>query len=379
MERCTGGRLARTALSMLAVACLAACEPADPARAILENYAHRVGNVLDHEPSEPVPGPAPASLPPRRERTLATAEVRVGLFEFLDLAECDMMALVSERNSSLGRVMPPSRQLDYEVRMLRALRACTRHLAAHPPDDPEFTRMIVTTLETKSGDLARVVWNAIFASSEIETLLSLSGSPFEPGRETGLAASAGHLAWFDQVTRSSLAGDATPGIDELESHYEALHFNPAGGRLFLSMQLLVTWLDHVATILDDTDVRRVCPQRVPTRRARILKNVFMKFYAGEVQPYLSGIHREGRSWIERARALYEAQAATPPEPFRVYAERMLETTGPASYWDRFERSISRHTKAWQRVLGHCGLMPSRGGDPAAVQEAAVSTADKRLK
>ncbi len=375
MDTDCGNRLARLLLWVLAASCIAACQPREPVRDMLENYAHRVGNVLDRDPAEPVPGPAPATLPSRRERILATTDLRIGLFEFLDLAECDMMALVSERNSSLGRVMPPSRQLDYEVRMLRALRACDLQMANTPEADPGFSQLIREALNTKAAELPRVVWNAIFASSEFETLFSLSGAPLEPGRETGLSASAGELAWFDQLTRASLAGEATPGIDAMEAHYRAVHFNPAGGRLFLSMQVLVTWLDHVAAILDDTDVKRVCPQRVPTRRGRILKNVFMKFYAGEVQPYLSVIHREGRNWLESAEALLRSQAASPPEGFRAYATRMLDPTTPDGYWQRFETSIRDHTRAWQRVLGQCGLMPSRDGATGAAQEAVVSTAE----
>jgi hypothetical protein len=52
-------------------------------------------------------------LPARRERRMEVAEHRVSLFEFLALRGCRLGELAGDRNSQLGRVMVPSRQLIY--------------------------------------------------------------------------------------------------------------------------------------------------------------------------------------------------------------------------------------------------------------------------
>lgn len=343
---------------LLAFLLSAGCQPRDPARAMLQEYAYRVANVLDAEISEPQAPDILQTLPPRRERQLQTADLRIGLFEYLELKACDMRHLVSQRNSVLGRVMPPSRQLVYEARLLTALDTCHRYLQQHPPEDSEFADLISEARAQKRGELPKVVWNASFASEELERSLSLGNGHLQPGTEHLLHESTRELRWFTETMHNVLEQAQIPDIGELESHYQSLAFNPAPGQLFQSMALAIQWLEFVNQTLRQSDLRRLCPQEIPTRKARILQTVFAKFYAGEVQTWLSMLHRAGGEWRRAMEQLIEVQRLELPPAFSRYARVMLDSRQPNSLWVRFDAAMQAHTGNWQRVLGHCGMMPS---------------------
>lgn len=344
--------------ALLSLLVLAGCQPRDPARAMLEDYAYRIANVLGADIAEPDSVNILQTLPPRRDRHMETGDLRIGLLDYLDLKACDLRHLVSQRNSVLGRVMPPSRRLVYESQLLNALDACHDHLQEHPPKDPEFADLIAEARAQKRMELPNIAWNASFAVEEIEMALGLTRGPLQPGTEQLLRASASEFQWFAETIGGVLQKRQTPDIEALESRYQALAFNPAPGQLFQALVLAIEWLSHVSQLLENTNLQRLCPQEVPTRKARILQTVFAKFYAGAVQPWLSMLHREGGGWLLAANQLIDAQQLELPASFQSYAQIMLSSDHPDSLWTRFDAAIQGHTESWQRVLGHCGMMPS---------------------
>ena len=96
-----------------------------------DEYLTRLARVLDQDlPDWQVnsqnylqqryPGP--------KERQWQATDTRVGVFDFLALDDCNLMTLVSERNSSLGKVMSATSilnyRLDFEFRFLLFSFAC---------------------------------------------------------------------------------------------------------------------------------------------------------------------------------------------------------------------------------------------------------------
>jgi hypothetical protein len=165
------------------------------------------------------------------------------------------------------------------------------------------------------------------------------------------------------------SGQASPpdGLDlpALEAQLQQLGASAWGGAWLHAAVALGTTLDGTAALLEQAAARPYCRQGRPTPEARILQTVFWKFYAGRVQPYLSQVHRQGEAWLQRHAALLASQRVTPPPAFADYAARALGT-GEGSVWQRLGAARERHTRAWQELLGQCGLMPDaaqRKGEP----------------
>ena len=102
-------------------------------------------------------------------------DLRVSFFTYFDLADCDLMQEVSERNSSLGRVQAVSGKLLYEMRVFQRITACEQNLARnHLNAEKGLWLKIAGIRRVKADNLPEVFWNATFASPEFSKLLDPS-------------------------------------------------------------------------------------------------------------------------------------------------------------------------------------------------------------
>ncbi|WP_210394926.1 DUF3080 family protein [Motiliproteus sediminis] len=351
----------KAALTMLVVL-LGGCSRDTP-EAVLANYVDRVASVLE----QPYPDAAEADLtvlPTRRTRRLPLVELRAGLLDALDLADCGLLPLISERNSILGKVKQPSVLLDYEFRFYAVLERCYLRDRQHPLHDAEFSRFLEEVYLGKQRNLYPTWWNAVFTSSELEHNLSLSKPPIalagNPGYGDSLRALQ-TLLQYRQTAASAAAGQpfSTPHETDLERHYFALYGSEYGGQLNSSLRLLINHLNRVSALLDTAiSPRRLCLSGRPIPKANHLRNVLDQFYAAEVQPYMALIQRQGLPWLTHMDQLAVGHPPWSPSPLEEYRRQMLSPTHPDSLWQRYQRAIKRHTDRWQTVLRQCGLMPT---------------------
>ncbi|RDE24311.1 DUF3080 family protein [Motiliproteus coralliicola] len=329
---------------------------------MLEDYLQRVANVLEVEPqagsSQTQAKVLP--LPSRRDRRLATQELRSGLLDSLELRHCGLLPLIAERNSSLGKVMKPSIQLNYELQFFAKLQPCLRRDQQQSISDAAFSEQLRQIYQIKSTNLIPVWWNSVFASEAMERNLSLSRPPIPLEGHPGYGDSLRALE-----VMVSLAGPLSPPADpfplpkqleRLESGHESLYNGEYGSQLFSSIQLLIDILNRTSLTLDRaTRQRPLCLNGRSSTQAEYLRNVFDRYYGGGVQPYLSRTYRNGRSWLELMDQL--AQQARPSSDWDRYHRQMLDPVAENGLWQQFEQAIQRHTRSWRQVLSSCGLMP----------------------
>lgn len=335
----------------------AGCAPADPARALLEDYRDRVARVLER----PAAGALVPSLEPwprARLRTLEVEPQRTNLVRFLRLHDCGLGALVGERSSPLGRVMPPSQRLAYEHRFLRVADRCLGELAADPEAD-EDREALAEIVAGKRARLDAVVWNATLGSEALASVFTLDVDALAPERVAG-SGSEVTGAVRELVRRAPRIGDPTLEPERWEAPWQVLSGSAFGGRARRSIALLALALEEVAGHLEAREAERpVCPQGIPTDRARILQNVFTRYYAGAVQPYLAAVDAELRPWFAALAALRAAQGADAPAGFDAATAPIVDPAVPGGEWSRLVAARDRHTQAWQDLLGRCDLAPSR--------------------
>ncbi len=351
-------RLFASAATLLAVT--AACSDANEPRAMLADYLSRVENVTDSQASAARPFESDLlRYPDRRDLRLPLADVRIGMLEFLGLIQCGLQEIIGERNSSLGKVMPVSQQLIYEHRLLVSARLCRRQLEEKGSNIFALQQTLDEIVAIKTADLPRAYWNATFGSPEFEQMFSLAAAPL-PVDAAGARTAEIERALEHLTSVGIRLGDATLELESarLEAHYKALTSRRMAGELLGALELLRFHLDAAARAIETRlEQRPMCYNQQPTPKARILNNVFRKYYVGQVQPYLARVHRQARNWLKPVNRLAAAQQAQMPPTFATYFEAQLSLDAPEALWTRYERSLHRHTEAWQAALGQCGLMP----------------------
>ena len=337
------------AVALIALAATAglALWPEDPVAARWQDYLAR----LERLTRQPVPSAAALELRPYPGNAALRRplpDLRTGLLNYLGLHHCDLMSLVSERNSALGKLRSASLRLDYELTFIERGQRCLNGAAL---EDPELIGLLERTLEVKRDSLGDLFWNATWASDELRGFLNQSPGPAGDSAR-GLEALGG-LASAGRALRESPPPDALP---DLERHLATLAGGAAGGAVLREIAAARVALEQALGMLESLDEDSLCPRGRASQRARYLRNLLDSVYGQEVQPYLADLDRRRRRLDDRLRALRAVSSGANP----ALDQWLAHYFGPRGQAARLDQALRAHTERWQTVLGACGLMPGGG-------------------
>jgi hypothetical protein len=348
----------RSFLLLGCVALLMACSPANDGLALQRDYLKRLAYVLEADEPEQLSraGLSVYRMPPRRERLLSIDEVRISLLELLiDARYCPaLQQLISQRNSILGKQMQASQRLGYEGELLRSIEQCLPYL--RDESSAELRQSLQEISVVKRRQLPAVFFNALNASPEFEGYLRFADQalPMDTPEDSAALDALRQLATIGAV----LPGQLPPNTEELDGHFFALYASPQGGQLITSLASLTHSLDAGSALLEERLANHPpCPTGKATERGKILQNIFIKFYAGSLQPYMAQVHQRAQPWRESLHSM----AALPgmPPASRDYLQRLSGESD--SLWSAFNTATARHVRAWQQTLQSCGLAPGQPG------------------
>lgn len=334
----------------------------DDAQSLVERYASRTANAIevDFELNLDSAAKFYSPLADRRERIAEVPEIREGLLDLLDLRHCDLMRLVADRNTSLGRVALPSQRLIYELKILPALEQCIETIA----DDPELETLrskLIDLSGSKKQSFASLLFNAIYTSSEMEQQFSLGAQPLSPEQLGEISPLIEPMERFVLLAKLVNQDDwQTPAFtDQLETSYEFLYRADFGARWISSMALLTQTLEQSSLALEQRLTGRpICFNGKPNNQSKILWTVFNKFYVQELQPYIALVERQGKQWSALHFAiLKELKSVTQSQTL----DRFIKVETETGIWPRYLAARDMHTQAWQNILEQCGLRPGNQG------------------
>ncbi|WP_415884075.1 DUF3080 family protein [Neptuniibacter sp. QD34_54] len=338
----------------------------DTPELVLENYLYRLSNTLDLNQPQPYLPKTRVQFPLKRERILKTTEIREGLLDVLKLKRCDLLPLIAERNSSLGKVAKPSTKLLYELNFYHLLTQCRESLRNDSAIDTELLKRVNDIHRVKRDNLPAELWNGVFTAPEMEANFSRSQTALPLVDNSSTQQSIEALQTLVNLTEHNLdqLGRTKPNKDHLNQAFKILHSNRSGPAIISSLELLTYHLDQAASLLEQRNSPNtpLCRNQSPNKTARILENVFYKFYIGEVLPYLAQIDRYASKWLDLNQQLlqnYTALSVSIPQSMETYSTTILSKTAPHGIWLSYQRARDKHTEAWQKTLKNCGMMPTQ--------------------
>ncbi|UTA48083.1 DUF3080 domain-containing protein [Simiduia sp. 21SJ11W-1] len=366
-------RLLRVAVMLCALAgtvLIPACVKNERIEAKFENYHYRLSNVFDFE-RRPIVITPPSRYPTERALLYQEPELQIDLLDFLRLSPCELQRLLGERNSSLGRLQPPSLRWVYHLEFIAQARACIESLPAG-----QLRAALVQASATKQAFLLRARANVTWGSAEFQQLFSGAQRPGEV-----LVASANQAQALRELQallaeQLQAAGSPEPrnfshASTALEQRLAVIGAYNGAGRLAADMATGGQWLEQLNQQLVRAAARRpLCPKGRLTERGKTMERVFQLFYVGEIQPWLSQISQ--RRWRLGAalQALMALEpAASPSAPAGAYTagalpdalvrywQQVWDLSAPASTAARFDRATRAHVQFWQTQLRQCGRMP----------------------
>lgn len=305
--------------------------------------------------------------PGRKDRQWSATDTRMGVFDFLALDDCDLINLVSERNSSLGKVMSSTSRYQYEWLIIQGVTQCINTFKENP-EEAELVSKLNNILITKQQELSKHYWNATWGSDEFQAYFSLSKPVLDVHEVSGfkppsVEALENYLSGLPAL--NSTSADFSKGVFEqsaqLEKHLQPLQYH-YGGRLLKSLILAELAISQGTQLLQQALAEGpICYNGKPSKKAEILNTVLTKYYVIALQPYLSRLEKE---------ATYLWRTVESPNRNDLPFQKDTVVTFMGSYFSaengrnvlaNMREATKDHAQQWSELLEHCGLRVGNRG------------------
>ena len=346
----------RPLLLLLVAATLSGCSTGE--QAALDDYLERLGRALQVELPESDGEELPAALtdlPGRRQLSVSEPQLSINLLDFLSLSSCELGRVLGANNSSLGKLAAPSQRLHIQRDLMLSAPECVDVLGE---DDPELAEKLRRLLQQKYDARMTYWWNAWFSSEEWQAFLSRSEGLIPMAEssaedQTTLLAATQALAYVVQQGQQWQSGEWEYDSAVMESHQQQMLATAAIGRWRLTNRALWEVSLKAQRLLEQRlGDRPLCPAGRRTPQAEILQNVFHKYYAGVLQPYLSNTDRFGAGMLAYLKSVSQL---APSDVDDLWQQEVIGTLDAERAG--MLNAHRRHVTKWQDILAQCAMMP----------------------
>lgn len=319
-----------------AVFVLSSCS--DPAQSLMDDYAKRLGRTLALE----LKNPAPLDLQPLPSITATRADIAetsITLVELVATRACGLDVLLGERNSSLGKVMPPSQRLKYELQFLNQVQPCLTH--------PDITRDLQQKLIAISNEKRSQVYqhwqNFLLQDETLRQQLHPYRSLSEPNSVAGVAETIQALHSLLALKKSIVeqnwrqASEINP-----EQALEALYKANTLSQLQQSLRFSHNWLRGLNQQLEQVDLKAQCPAGRASDKAEILNTILLQYFISKVQVYFAQTDGAYQQLYPLLQQLYQDTALA------LSIQQRFEVPN-----NELKAELRRHVLWWKAVQQQC--------------------------
>lgn len=323
----------------------------------LLEYETRLWRVLEGEPVTVAPV-IPPVLPSVRQLGLALSDAgHINILEMLGLDLCALGEVIAHRNSSLGKVAGSSGQLLQTREFMLLAPSCIGQLQ---DENPSLAATLQQALDIKHRDRLRFWWNAWVAGPEWRGMSSLSAPllSFDEQRR-------GHLDVTLNILEEALRQQQHWQSGDLEADDLAVHLNTrlqqllqgeSVGRWLMTQVALTASLNRINQMLAERQQHHpLCPPGRQTSRAKIVQNVLLRFYIGQLQPYMSATDQFGQSLLPLLDQFWPSglPAEQPPQAWSQWLQALHSTR------DNMLAASRQHVQQMTAILASCGMAPGQ--------------------
>jgi len=330
----------------LALLALTGCAGPDP-DAPFARYLDRLGRALAERAASPTTTALPR--PPRAGNLqLHVPEGNLGALDFLALRGCAVQLTIARRNSSLGRLAPPSQRLLLDLDYLRLAPDCVDALREGGRD--ALAGELEQAHEAKRRQLPARIFNATLGSEEYRAFWRTSRRPGGyPAVGEGSASAA--LAAIEAHAARWLAGDYRADGEAFELALGQVA-GGEGGALLAALVAQRDWLERADALLERRlDRGPLCGPGIRHRDAEILPNVVRRFFIEGIQPRAALLNRSYYALVPPIAALESLLAEVVPDDYRRWMrarDDLFEAAGAAP---------RQHVEQIKRILAPCTHRP----------------------
>lgn len=309
----------------------------------LNNYLNRLSRPLAIEAQAPRET-AQLQAPRAEALRLDFEDSALDGLDFLKLKGCALQTTVARRNSSLGRVAPPSQRLLLDLAFLRDAPACSETLAER--DENRLATFIEQVARQKRDQLPRRIFNATLGGLEYRDFWR-GGAPRGSYPED---TSSAVITALEQVAANAgrwLGGEFSADDRDFELALGTIAQGD-GGELLWSLRRQAAWLESANGVIERRLERGdLCLAGMRPDAAPILRTVVSKYFIGEVQQSAAALAQRYHGLLPPIVALETLLKDVLPDPYVVW--RTQRDTSFASA----RAAPATHVRRLQALLGPC--------------------------
>lgn len=327
---------------LLALLLLGGCSGEGP-EARLADYTQRLARPLGADVTAPTP--ATVSPPPRwTSLQLGIETGSIDGLDFLKLRGCALQHTVARRNSSLGRVAPPSQRLILELEFLSQVDDCIDYQTEQ--GETALAALLAGNAQLKRQQLPALIFNATLGNEEYRDFWRTAPVLNDyPAQTSSVVIDA--LRQISAAADRWLAGDYRVDGETLELLLADIATGD-GGELMSALALQAAHLDSASKLLQDrAQAAALCTGGREPRAAPILRTVVTRFFAGQVQPWSAALGSREHDLLPPVRSLEALLDPVLP------ADYLSWQTGRDTALDEWSKAPRRHVRAIQALLGSC--------------------------
>ncbi|WP_199611888.1 DUF3080 family protein [Flocculibacter collagenilyticus] len=276
-------------------------------------------------------------------------EMSMGLVNTFKYARCGLQELIGQRNSGLGRLMPPSHKLRYEITFIDIAEIC---LAEEKLQNDEELK---TILVEKRQALPIVFNNFIINDKELRHLISVGKNALEEEGNAGLTQAIEVLNYLLDI-RAQIEQSSMPAVTQLEPLLSELYGNNSVPNLLKAELLLLPKLQSLNQYLSTISHNRICANKASLKHAEVLFNINQKYFIEGLQGYLAKLQRYHFNIDNLIISLFmpvnKAQSTSQHAEFEKYLKYYF-TSEPDSLQSQLKNEIQAHVKWWVNLRKTC--------------------------
>lgn len=313
----------------------------------LVTYNERLANVLDVPPSQEPDTDIP-QFATVRDLALPVEDIRIGLLDAYELRRCGLFHLIAERNSVLGKVQDKTRRLRYELLLVDGLEHCIATLPLNSKNLPKLKQHH----KLKREQLPTYLWNMLTTGEEWRKQFSLHYRPFSLDGFPGFVENQEAMRYLYVIHNMIKNGETVPPkqAERLLFHQQQIYPYRYFGQLVYSMARARDWLVSSTRLLEANESTIICGPNRNQQKATYLSNVFHRFFATDLQPYLAELDSQYRQIQAPLQALFQPPAEVSND-FAPYYQHYIA----GELHNSFKQAILNHVKFWQRTFRRCQI------------------------
>lgn len=337
-------------LATIIISCALLLSCSKPEQLAINQYNELLAQAFEH----PVTSKSSQHFPARRDLTLAELDSQLTLLESLQLKQCDLLYLASEKNQILNKHQSGADNFVFQLTLLNQLTQCLQTEQEMPNSERDFLSALA---QEKRAKLPSYFWNLLFSDepsyhffAQYTQLYPLSGHRFAVASQQSLSYLIEIKQQINTISASSAASipaSLLTQLKQLPEHLAILAQSRYIASLLHSADLASTQLEQATSLLTTHQADIDCHSKRNNVPFSQLKAIFSHRFIKQMQPYLSQINTELHQVMPLLASLLK------PYPTQLEADVTAQLDNVLATQQRLQQANLAHQQQWQTLFERC--------------------------